>query len=215
MMKNRITLLLYSTIIAISLSACQVNSTKPSGLGQKPLAADQVQVVTGDSLYDPQTLDEEEKLAEYIVEGKILDDAKQKLYSPDSKSVIFGITASSFQISRVFKGNLKEGDTISIAERYYTVEENGKAVRYELGYGPSMPNKEYIFFLIKDDDSNEFLRGFYTPSGKETGRYPVINSDEKNSFNVKSLTDGELNLVQTKPDVYRNIYNEVINKYMK
>ena len=214
-MRSRIISLFCIVAFAASLSACKMDSAVPSGLEKIPPDVDQVSVVDGDSLYDPQTLADVEGLAEYIVKGKLMGDAKQKLYTPDSKAVTFGITVSSFRISHVFKGNLKEGDKISIAERYYTAEENGKKIRYELGYGPSVPNEEYIFFLIKDDDSNEFLRGYYTPSYKETGRYPVIDPDKKSTFSAQTLMDSELNLVLTDPDVYRGIYQEVIDKYMK
>lgn len=172
-------------------------------------------VEKGDSLYNPQSLEEVEDLAEYIVRGKLLDDAKQKLERYGSEFVGFGVTVSSFEISHVYKGSLKEGDKIQIAERYYTLEKNGVTTRYELGYAPSVPNQEYIFFLIKAPDKNKFLRGFYSPMVKETGRYPVIGTKDSGYPRLNLMTASELNLVQENPETYKKIYQQVIDKYLQ
>lgn len=214
-MRKEMLSLLFIMLMAVSLSACNSDSAKVPNLEKAPSTVDKVSTVAGDSLYNPKTLREVEELSEYIVKGKLQDDAQQKLESHESGSVAYGVTVSTLEISKVFKGGLKAGDEIPIAEKYYTVEENGKNVRYELGYGPSIPNQDYIFFLIKADDTNEFLHGLYSPMVKETGRYQVIDSNEKGIMSTQALTDQELNLVLTDPNVYRGIYQEVIDKYMK
>lgn len=217
-MRNKIILAICSVAIAAIFTACSRTTTVvPSSLHEIPVTTKNIEVamVKGDSKYNPQTLQEVEDLGDYIVKGRLLDDAKQKLYCPEPGTVTFGVTVSSFEITDVYKGNLKEGDKIPIAERYYTLEEKGEMTRYELGYAPSTPNKEYIFFLSKEDDFNEFLRGFYTPSVKETGRYPVINTKDSNAPNISSMTAEELNLVATEPTTYQKIYQQVIDKYMK
>ncbi len=210
--------------IAMGLVACsaasgnsKMDSVVPSSLEKIPLTINsKVSIVSGDTLYNPKTLKEVEGLAEYIVKGRLLNDAKQKLYRNGSAPVIFGVTVSSFEISKVFKGDLKEGDKIPIAERYYTLEENGETTRYELDYAPSEPDKEYIFFLIKEKDKrNDFLYGFFTPSVKETGRYPVITPKDSDFSRVGLMSADELNLVKTEPDTYQEIYEQVIKKYMK
>lgn len=119
------------------------------------------------------------------------------------------------QITKVYKGDLKEGDRISLAEKYYTIVENGETTRHELGCAPLTPEKEYIFFLIKAQDDNEFLRGFYSPMVKETGRYPVIETKDSAYPHINLLSASDLNLVQEKPDTYKKIYQQVIEKYMQ
>ncbi|TQI67243.1 hypothetical protein LY85_1930 [Clostridium sp. KNHs216] len=185
-----------------------------SGLEEIPeMTADaEIRVIDGDVLYAPKTWKEENELSQYIVRGSLLDDAKQKLERHGQKFPVYGVTVSSFRISQVYKGNLNPGDVIPIAERYYTVKEEGKIVRYELGYAPSIPDKEYIFFLIPAEDKNEFLRGTYGPMIGETARYPVVDPAE---FDVDSKTAEELNLVVRDVEDYRAIYKEVIRKYMR
>lgn len=212
-MRNKIISMICTICFILMLTACSTSSASstvaPSSLDDIP-TADNINVVIeeGDSMYDPQSLEEVEGLAEYIVRGKLLDDAKQKLEFYESEFVGFGVTVSSLEISNVYKGNLKEGDKIPIAERYYTLEENGVTTRHELGYAPSVPNQEYIFFLIKAPDDNKFLHGFYSPMVKETGRYPVIGTNNNDNF-------PKLNLVQTNPETYNKIYKEVKAKYMQ
>nr|WP_319489206.1 hypothetical protein [uncultured Caproiciproducens sp.] len=213
-----------AVVLFAGLTACGVENTSVlpssqrtpavSGLEEIPqmTAYAEIRVIDGDMLYAPTTLKEEDKLSDYIVKGRLLDDAKQKLERYEPGTVNFGVTVSSFKISWVYKGNLNIGDIIPIAERYYTVEEKGKIVRYELGYAPSPPDKEYIFFLSKVEDSNEFLRGTYTPSVKETARYPVVDPSH---FDVDSMTAEQLNLVVRNVEDYRGIYKEVIRKFMR
>lgn len=223
-MRNKIISILCTVCLTIMATACSVTSSTtnsastvvPSSLDNIPSTNNfKVVVEKGDALYDPQSLEEVEDLAEYIVRGKLLDDAKQKLEQYKSEFVGFGVTVSSFEISHVYKGNLKEGDKIPIAERYFTLEKDGITTRHELGYAPSVPNQEYIFFLIKAPDKNEFLRGFYSPMVKETGRYQVIDTNDSVYSRLNLMSANELNLVQEKPETYKKIYQQVIEKYMK
>lgn len=130
-------------------------------------------------IYDASNLKELSNLSDYIVVGTLLDDAKQKLYYPDpnlNDTAIYGVTVSSFKISKVFKGNVKEGETIKIAETYYSQEMNGESVQYLLDYGPSEPNRDYFFFLNEETDkTNEFFYGYFSPSMREKARYPFLN----------------------------------------
>lgn len=224
-MRKKIILTVCLIVMAITFGACSAANTVSgtdsdsviaSSLEKIPVA-DKVKVIVedGDSLYNPQSLEEVEGLAEYVVRGKLLDDAKQKLDRHGSTPVFFGVTVSSFEISKVYKGNLKSGDKIQIAERYFTLEEDGITTRHELDYAPSVPNQEYIFFLIKGPDKNEFLRGLYSPMVKETGRYAILTPKDSNFSKMGLMSANELNLVKTEPSTYQKIYNQVIDKYMK
>ena len=209
-----------AAVLAALLTACSgTNTTVPPSslsLEEIPSPAGGVKVVEveGEMWYDPQTVEELKDLSDYIVKGTLLDDARQKLYSTAPGVVTFGVTVSSFEVSKVYKGDLKAGDVIPIAERYYTVEEDGETVRYELGYAPSVPNEEYIFFLIQDDADHEFLAGLYTPVVKETGRYPVINKKARKLSEIEAMTAEDLNIIFTKLSTYKNLYKEVIDLYM-
>ena len=209
-----------AAVLAVLLTACSGTNTtvSPSSLSLEeiPSPAGDVKVaeVSGDMLYNPQTVEELDDLSDCIVRGTLLDDARQKLYSTTPGVVTFGVTVSSFEVSKVYKGDLKAGDVIPIAERYYTVEEDGEAVRYEHGYAPSTPNKEYIFFLIKDPEDHEFLGGFYSPMVKETGRYPVIDKKGRKLSEIETMTAEDLNIIYTKLSTYKNLYKEVIELYM-
>ena len=223
-MRNRMTALFCIACLIMALTSCSerssvtnpTNTVVPSSLENIPSSKNtKVVVEKGDSYYDPQSLEEVEDLTKYIVRGRILDDAKQKLERYGSKYVVFGVTVSSFEISHVYKGDLKEGDKIPIAERYYTLEENDVTTRFDLDYAPSVPNHEYIFFLIKDSDNNPFLRGFYSPVVKEMGRYPVIGTKDSGYSRLNLMTASELNLVQENPETYKKIYQQVIDKYLQ
>lgn len=216
-MCNKIALTICTISIAITLVACSGTHTAvPSSLENIPSSKNtKVVVEKGDSYYDPQSLEEVENLSEFIVKGHLLDDAKQKLYSPESGVVVYGVTVSSLEISKVYKGKLNAGETIPIAEKYYTLDESGETTRYELGYAPSNPGTEYIFFLNKAIDSNEFMRGFYSPMVKETGRYPVLRTKDSGYSRLNLMSEKELNLVQENPETYKKIYQQVIDKYLQ
>lgn len=223
-MRNEVILMLCIVCLTMTLTACSVTSSAinsastvvPSSLENIPSSKNtKVVVEKGDSYYDPQSLEEVENLSEFIIKGHLLDDAKQKLYSPESGVVVYGVTVSSLEISKVYKGKLNAGETIPIAEKYYTLDENGETTRYELGYAPSNPGTEYIFFLNKAIDSNEFMRGFYSPMVKETGRYPVPRTKDSGYSRLNLMSEKELNLVQENPETYKRIYQQVIDKYLQ
>lgn len=185
-----------------------------SGLEEIPTVTGdlQVQIFMPDTLYAPKTWKEEDELSEYIVRGRLLDDAKQKLYYYTPKDdASDGITVTSFEISQVYKGNMSPGDVIPLGEDYWTIERKGKFIRYER-YEPSSSGKEYILFLRKGEDSIELRKGLYLPTIAETGIYPVVDPAE---FDVDSKTAKELNLVVRQTEDYRAIYKEVIRKYMR
>lgn len=216
-MIRKYTLIICSLFIAFALSACAAKpvSAVPSSLEEIPPVDDktQVAVIDGDRAFDPQSLEEEEKYADYVVKGVLLNDAKQKVKRFDDKLAIWGVTVSTLKITWVYRGGLTIGDRIPVAENYYTVVENGNTIRREFAYAPSVPEKEYVFFLGKENGKNSFLDGFYVPVMGEKGRYPV----EDIGFlpEIDFLSKKDLNLTVTDPDVYKSIYKQVMNKYIR
>ena len=212
--------------LLVVLAACAAGSlpgfrvrrkaVKPEGMEKIPSHIDQVAASVGDYLYFPQTLGEEEDSADFIIRGTLLDDAEQKLQK-DGRSPYgdcLGYTLSTFQVSRVYKGNLVPGDRILLGESYYTTEEDGKVTLHEVEYAPSAPNREYIFFLKKEKDSPEFPHGFYTPVYKELGRYPVAIAGKESPLSSDMLENCGIHLVQAGSE-YTGIGQEVVWKYME
>lgn len=197
--------------LLISLISCNTDATVFSDSKLQTIPASSRNIVKRGCYYsDVSNLKELSNFSDYIVVGTLQDDAKQKLYYTNSKikdQALYGITVSTFNISKVFKGNLKEGNTIKIAETYFTQENDGDMIQYLIDYGPSEPNREYVFFLRKEDDKNEFLKGYFSPSIREKGRYPVLNkplSAEITTQDIKGFT-----LVGVSEDRYLSLYEEV------
>ena len=203
------------------LSSCaphvQGQSDEIEGLETIP-QSDNVEIVrpqSSDYLLTAESLSDLEEQSDYIVRGVLQDDAKQKLEMNEGYA-IWGVTVSHLKITDVYEGNIDIGDSIPVAERYYTKEVDGKVFRYEMDYTPSVPDKEYIFFLIKESDDNEFLKGLYTPVGREAGRFLVPAEESSISVNsIENGSEGELQLIGIDPEIYGGIYEEVIEKYLQ
>ena len=69
--------------------------------------------VQADTSFDAQTLEELESQAKYIVQGKFQDDATEDLQS-EAGIVLYGATVSSFEITKVYKGDFEVGDVIKV-----------------------------------------------------------------------------------------------------
>lgn len=210
-MKHKTIGLISIFIFLISLMSCNTDATVLLDSSLQAIPANSKSVFKRLCyINDASNFKELSKEADYIVLGTLQDDAKQKLYYADSKSkdqALYGVTVSTFNISEVFKGNLKEGNTIKIAETYFTQENNGDMIQYLMDYGPSEPNREYVFFLNKEDDKNEFLEGYFSPSIREKGRYPVLNKplfEEVTSQDIQDLT-----LVSVTENEYLSLLKEV------
>lgn len=169
----------------------------------------------------PQTLKEIENESTCIVKGTLQDDAKQKLQyfevaQTGQKIPYMGITVSSLKITEVYRGNFKKGEIIPIAENYFTVEKGqNKTVRYDGNYLPSETGKEYLFFLVDETQKKEWYGGNYIPVDNELGRYPAVTQNRMRAQSVDSMSNEELNLGKDDAANYKNIYKEVIAKYMR
>ncbi|MVB12601.1 hypothetical protein CAFE_33420 [Caprobacter fermentans] len=169
----------------------------------------------------PQTLKKIEDESTCIVKGILQDDAKQKLQyfevqQTGQKVPYMGITVSSLKITEVYRGNFTKGEIIPLAENYFTVDEGqSKTVRYDGNYLPSETGKEYLFFLADETKKKEWYGGNYTPVDNELGRYPVVTRNLMRAPSVDSMSNEELNLGKDDAANYKNIYKEVIAKYMR
>ena len=188
--------------VATLFSACAPN-TKISTMS--------VQV---DTSFDAQTLEELESQAKYIVQGKFQDDATEDLQS-EAGIVLYGATVSSFEITKVYKGDFEVGDVIRIAEQYYVEDQDGQQTLVHYGnYMPSDVGREYLMFFDNPPENSERWKDTYTPLCLDRGRYPVINAKMRSVADVDNMTNEELNLDTGDSSIYRQFYKDVIEKYM-
>ncbi len=135
-----------------------------------------------------------EDMAQCIVKAKVLESENM----PEG-----GVyTETDIEITDVYKGNLNVGDIVTIVEAYCTTEV-GTEMRTD-GYSASTPGKEYIFYL-----GTQFDDGTYNVSGTVFGRYPL---DDTQALNEEVDTI-EANIIEECVPVYRQIKEDVMNKY--
>ena len=167
-----------------------------------------------DTSFDAQTLEELESQAKYIVQGKFQDDATEDLQS-EAGIVLYGATVSSFEITKVYKGDFEVGDVIRIAEQYYVEDQDGQQTLVHYGnYMPSDVGREYLMFFDNPPENSERWKDTYTPLCLDRGRYPVINAKMRSVADVDNMTNEELNLDTGDSSIYRQFYKDVIEKYM-
>lgn len=191
--------------VAMLFSACA-----PKDINTK-ISTMSVQV---DTSFDAQTLEELESQAKYIVQGKFQDDATEDLQS-EAGIVLYGATVSSFEITKVYKGDFEVGDVIRIAEQYYMEDQDGQQTLVHYGnYMPSDVGREYLMFFDNPPENSERWKDTYTPLCLDRGRYPVIDAKMRSAADVDNMTNEELNLDTGDSSIYRQFYKDVIEKYM-
>jgi len=141
-----------------------------------------------------------------IVQGFVQNDAKRFALIDDPICPVYA-TQSTLHITKVYKSDLKAGDTVPLIERWYTRKgDDGEEELWTFcGYMPSDPNTEYIFFL---GDAGKDFPDAYTIPDYEVSRFPVPNA----STDPACVTERESYRYYI-PDNYRSIYAEIIEKY--
>lgn len=171
----------------------------------------------------PQTLQDVEDRSDCIVQGVLQDDAKPNIQymevtlssGKEQQVPTFGTTVSTLKVTKTYKGNLKEGDTIPLGEEYFCIDySDKKMVCYDGNYLPSKTGKEYLFFLVDRMSETAWWGGDYLPLDCELGRYPVVKQNSVRAQSIDSMSNEELNLGKDDAAHYKSIYKEVIVKYM-
>lgn len=157
------------------------------------------------------TLSDLEEASTHIVSGHFTGSSREDLDIAGGM-IFYGCTITPFVVSRVFKGDIAPEEMIEIGEEYYTDKDNG--VCYFSNALPSRPDKEYLFFLTKTPEAKKRFAGIYAPVEWENGRYPVVNANAK-SVDVASIPNRDLELGSGNTSTYKDLYEEVINSYMK
>lgn len=181
-----------------------------SGCSQKM----QTRSIQEDLLFDAGSLEELEDLSKQIVQGKFRDDAKEDLQG-DGNKTFYGVTVSSFEITKVYKGDFEVGDVIKVGEEYYIDASDGQKTLVHFGnYLPSEVGKEYLMFFDNPPEHSERWKDTYTPICSEKGRYPVVAPGTVSEADVDNMTNEELNLDTGDSSLYRQFYKDVIENYM-
>jgi hypothetical protein len=161
--------------------------------------------------YFDETLNEIEERATCIVKGRVLDKTETVYSIINDGKPLFNMT--SLEVTGVIKGDIAVGETISILEPYYIMD----STVYTFGnYLPSWPNEEYLFFFARKQAEGygvpEECVGAYHVDNKERGRYLIPNDTQ---IKEGKFTRDELSLGKHNTDIYMQIYQDVIEKYIK
>ena len=162
------------------------------------------------------TLDDIERRAVCIVAGRVYSDAETVFSIKSDVSLDYGrplYSVVSLEITKVIKGDLKEGEIIKIIEPYYIT---GNTLFTFGNYLPSKPEQEYIFFLGKQRERSPSLPeraiGAHSVINLERGRY-LVPSDRRSDLHKYSRSD--LSLGKLDIDIYMQIYQDVVDAYLK
>ncbi len=156
--------------------------------------------------YKPYALEDLEETCDAIVIGTYVGDAEQKkIYLYDEQverdTLTNTRTYGSIEVSKVFKGDFKEGDIIEYAQEY-AVLDNEYITFSDLT--PMSDGDTWLFFLFNNYDT-----GIYYCLGDSDGRYPLKDF----AYQRIALTDNEDLGVFDKEDFNEKIYNEILEKY--
>lgn len=167
--------------------------------------------ISAGKMFDPGTLNEVEQLSDTVITGTFLNTLKQEDIYSGHGSYLYGYTKSSVRVDKVYSGNLNVGDVITVLEPY-AIHEN-VLLHYENFY-PSQSDKVYIWFLEKNMEPD--MEGTYTIVVGERGRYPVLNDNARSASDISAMSSRDLDLSPNgDTTVYKKIYSEVIDKYLK
>ena len=122
-----------------------------------------------------------------------------------NSSQILGIRNTELKVQKVFYGDSKIGDIITITESL-NVE----------NYAASKHNRDYIFFLSRYPEDSYFY-GLYSPSAFANSRFPYfdfLNEDNYVDF-IDNFTNEELSLGNEDSSWYRAIFKAVFRKYFQ
>lgn len=154
-----------------------------------------------------------EKASELIVIGEFVDDATQvveTMYEANQGCEVIwnGISTNTFLVSKVIKGDIKEGTEIRISQRYLVDEEHNKFITFS-SMTPMKKGDQWIYCLMP---YNEYNQSYYT-AGDYTGRFPYKDISWED-FLAGKYTADDLGLFQC--GMFASIYGtykELVDKY--
>ena len=185
--------------VCVTLTACS-----ESTLSDKYEGLDLVRWQSDRPVYeDLAHLEEDSHL---IVIGEFIeDDVQDADYQYDAdfrKDLLINIkSTNTIRISKVFKGDVEEGDCVDIHQRYGITD--GRLVSFS-DLTPMQKGDEWLFFLRNSTDNNGYWCACDT-----YGRYPVPNVENE----PMPLSDSPDLGVYSEQNFQKDIYNEILEKY--
>lgn len=201
-MKKAVSIILIA-VISLTFSACSTVSAENNDFSGIELI-DLWGLVNRIKFYDLETI---EKFSDVIVIGTFTDEARQeeKYHNDDrfGKDVLIDVISfNTIEVSKVLQGDVKVGDTLTVAQEYGVVD-NRLITFSEMT--PMMKGDTWIFFLLQNEGDDTF----YWCTGDSDGRYPVKACE----YARIALTDNEKLGVYDKKCFNEDIYNELLEKY--
>lgn len=207
---KRIILFLLSVIFVLTLTSC---STRTEENGEtypffdEEAFTDVKLVKWGEAnRFVPGDLEDLEKASDAVVIGTFVGDTEQKeVYMYDNQvdkdTIVNVITYADIEVSKVFKGDFKEGDIIKYAQEYGVLD--NEYVTFS-DMTPMLEGDTWLFFLFNNYDS-----GIFYCSGDCDGRYPIKDF----TYRRNALTENEDLGVFDKKNFNQAIYDEILEKY--
>lgn len=154
-------------------------------------------------------LAELEEESDLIVVGTFKGNARQELdmrFDADfNKEVFYNVTSyNTFKISKVFKGDVKVGDKIEVAQHYGVYEDKFYT---RGGLTPMLDGDTWMLFLVKNPEK---FGDSYSCAGDTCGRYPVPGVVNEGA--IPFSADMEKG-VYDPYDFQDEIYDEILEKY--
>ena len=187
-----------------------------------PLSFNEVIIGAASYAFFETTLEGLEYRSANIVRGRVGGDSRMVFqytdyFRPEHRTL--GNNIVSLEILEVFQGNLRVGDIITIVEPYEILD---GVLHTVLNYLPSVPYKEYFFFLsdpitslIENPDPEALYGAFWVIQGS-TARFPVPVS----RADMLNYTAADLSLaretINNLPvnDLYMYLWQSVVDAYM-
>ena len=189
---------------------------------------------TGDRMFY-HTLENVEAEADIIVEVTAKEVDSQvcsRFYSPEFEKYIAsgsGYTRRNCKVTKVYKGDVEEGDNLLVLQAYYIwdyeaqdvwdyVDDGDDGANADLGFlcfsqvKPMIPGEKYLLFLGYD----EYHEGYYT-IGDYEGFYAMPTKEIREKAEQKTLqrTDFDYIFQHDVMHTFLPVYYEVYDKYFK
>lgn len=218
-MKRLTTFIIVTLLFLVGCANTQVAESQREVRPHHYGSFNEVAYMSTSLLYYETTLAGLESRTENIVRGRMGNDARVVFqYSELRPNMrITGHNIVSFEVLEVFQGNLSAGDIIRIAEPYYIMDD---VLLTHSNYMPSIPNQEYIFFLLNPLTAEvpEGYEGAFFVVHGERSRFPVPS----NASNVQGFSADAQDFAAVEfglgsyanVEVYMSLWQEVINAYI-
>lgn len=152
-------------------------------------------------------IDEVEQDADIIVEVVVDGQSQVEDYVRDGIVLeTYGVT--NVKVNKVHKGNVNEGDTLTVAEPGY-FNEQGNYVSYE-GYKLMDNNGRYLLFMRTGNSDKNILLGLYQ------GKFDLNIKTEQQNIKMNSISEEQflkVDYVGDDADHFNKLKNEVLSKY--